>query len=37
MFGDWGAHIIDFVHDHLKLGLPTRITPLALADYNQIS
>jgi predicted dehydrogenase len=35
MFGDWGAHIIDFVHDHLKLGLPTRITPLALADYNQ--
>ncbi|MCF7789305.1 MAG: Gfo/Idh/MocA family oxidoreductase [Prosthecobacter sp.] len=37
MFGDWGAHIIDFVHDHLKLGLPTRITPLALEDYNQIS
>lgn len=37
MFGDWGAHIIDFAHDHLKLGLPTRITPLALADYNQIS
>jgi predicted dehydrogenase len=37
MFGDWGAHIIDFVHDHLKLGLPTRITPLALADYNQVS
>ena len=37
MFGDWGAHIIDFVHHHLKLGLPTRITPLALADYNQIS
>jgi predicted dehydrogenase len=35
MFGDWGAHIIDFAHDHLKLGLPTRITPLALADYNQ--
>ena len=37
MFGDWGAHIIDFVHHHLKLGLPTRITPLALADYNQIA
>ncbi len=37
MFGDWGAHIIDFAHDHLKLGLPTQITPIALADYNQIS
>ena len=37
MFGDWGAHIIDFAHHHLKLGLPTRITPLALADYNQVS
>jgi predicted dehydrogenase len=37
MFGDWGAHIIDFVHQHLKLGLPTRITPVALADHNQVS
>ena len=37
MFGDWGAHIIDFVHEHLKLGLPTKITPVALADHNQIS
>lgn len=37
MFGDWGAHIIDFVHHHLKLGLPTRITPLKLEDYNQVS
>lgn len=37
MFGDWGAHIIDFAHDHLKLGLPTRITPVALADYNRVS
>ncbi|MES2594896.1 MAG: Gfo/Idh/MocA family oxidoreductase [Verrucomicrobiota bacterium] len=37
MFGDWGAHIIDFAHHHLKLGLPTRITPLALGDYNQIA
>jgi predicted dehydrogenase len=37
MFGDWGAHIIDFAHHHLKLGLPTRITPVALADYNQVS
>jgi predicted dehydrogenase len=37
MFGDWGAHIIDFAHHHLKLGLPTKITPIALADYNQVS
>lgn len=37
MFGDWGAHIIDFAHHHLKLGLPTKITPVALADHNQIS
>lgn len=37
MFGDWGAHIIDFAHHNLKLGLPTKITPIALADYNQIS
>jgi predicted dehydrogenase len=37
MFGDWGAHIIDFAHHHLKLGMPIRITPLALADYNQVS
>ncbi len=37
MFGDWGAHIIDFAHDNLKLGLPTKISPVALADYNQVS
>lgn len=36
MFGDWGCHIIDFVHDHLNLGLPTEINPLRLDDYNQV-
>ncbi|GAB5561249.1 MAG: Gfo/Idh/MocA family oxidoreductase [Synoicihabitans sp.] len=37
MFGDWGCHIIDFIHHYLELGLPTRITPVHLADHNQIS
>ena len=37
MFGDWGCHIIDFIHHYLKLGFPTKISPKALADYNQIS
>ena len=37
MLGDWGCHIIDFVHHYLKLGLPTKITPIELADYNRVS
>ena len=37
MFGDWGCHIIDFLHNYLKLGYPTEINPTALADHNQIS
>ncbi len=36
MFGDWGCHIIDYVHDYLKLGLPTAITPLRLDDHNKV-
>ncbi len=36
MFGDWGCHIIDFVHHYLKLGLPTNITPVRLDDHNQV-
>jgi hypothetical protein len=36
MFGDWGTHVIDLVHDHLTLGLATRTTPLALTDYIRI-
>lgn len=37
MFGDWGCHIIDFIHHYLELGFPTKISPKALADYNQVS
>jgi len=37
MFGDWGCHIIDFLHHYLKLGFPTEISPTALADHNQVS
>lgn len=36
MFGDWGCHIIDFVHHYLKLGLPSEITPVRLDDYNKV-
>lgn len=37
MFGDWGCHIIDFIHHYLDLGFPTKISPKELADYNKIS
>lgn len=36
MLGDWGAHIIDFAHDYLKLGLPTKVEALQLDDHNQV-
>ena len=36
MLGDWGAHIIDFAHDFLKLGQPTRINPLRMDDRNDV-
>jgi len=36
MLGDWGAHIIDFAHNYLRLGLPTEVEPLRLDDYNQV-
>ncbi|HHU25876.1 MAG TPA: Gfo/Idh/MocA family oxidoreductase [Bacteroidales bacterium] len=32
--GDWGAHIIDTVHEFLDLGLPEEVTPLRLKDHN---
>ncbi|MDR0421951.1 MAG: Gfo/Idh/MocA family oxidoreductase [Proteiniphilum sp.] len=32
--GDWGAHIIDTVHEFLDLGLPEEVTPLMLKDHN---
>ncbi len=36
MLGDWGAHIIDFVHDFLKLGQPEKIKPLLMDDANNV-
>ena len=36
MLGDWGAHIIDFAHDYLKLGLPTTIRALEMKDHNTV-
>lgn len=36
MLGDWGAHIIDFAHDWLKLGLPTHIKALEMTDHNEV-
>ena len=27
--GDWGAHLIDTIHEFLNLGLPTRLLPLS--------
>lgn len=36
MLGDWGAHIIDFVHDFLHLGQPTKLTPHLMDDHNEV-
>ncbi len=36
IFGDWGAHILDFPHDYLKLGLPTRVDALEMKDHGQL-
>ncbi len=32
--GDWGAHIIDTVHEFLDLGMPTEINPILLEGHN---
>ncbi|MDR0538144.1 MAG: Gfo/Idh/MocA family oxidoreductase [Tannerellaceae bacterium] len=32
--GDWGAHILDTVHEFLDLGLPYEINPTYLKDHN---
>jgi hypothetical protein len=32
--GDWGAHIIDTIHEFLELGLPYEINPLMLKEHN---
>lgn len=33
--GDWGAHILDTVHEFLELGLPYEINPLKLTGHNE--
>lgn len=33
--GDWGAHILDTIHEFLDLGLPTEINPTYLKDHNR--
>jgi predicted dehydrogenase len=32
--GDWGAHLLDTVHQFLDLGLPYEINPVYLKDHN---
>lgn len=32
--GDWGAHILDTVHEFLELGLPYEINPIKLTGHN---
>lgn len=33
--GDWGAHILDTIHEFLELGLPTEVNPLYLKGHNR--
>ncbi len=33
--GDWGAHILDTVHEFLELGLPCEVNPLYLKGHNR--
>jgi len=33
--GDWGAHLIDTVHEFLELGLPYEINPTMLKEHNE--
>ena len=32
--GDWGAHILDTVHEFLELGLPYEVEPIKLEGWN---
>ncbi|MDR1813440.1 MAG: Gfo/Idh/MocA family oxidoreductase [Tannerella sp.] len=32
--GDWGAHILDTIHQFLELGLPYEVNPLMLKEHN---
>lgn len=34
VLGDWGAHIIDTVHEFLDLGMPESINPVKLEGHN---
>ena len=34
VLGDWGAHILDTVHEFLELGLPTEVNPTYLKGHN---
>ena len=34
--GDWGAHIIDTIHEFLELGLPSEVNPVMLAGHNPL-
>ena len=34
VLGDWGAHILDTIHQFLDLGLPSDIIPLYLKGHN---
>ena len=36
MLGDWGAHIIDFAHEFLQLGLPTQLKAHKMEDHNGV-
>jgi len=36
LLGDWGAHIINFAHDWLQLGFPTRIEVIKQSEHNGI-
>ena len=36
LVGDWGAHIINFAHDWLELGFPTRIEVIEQSHHNGI-
>ena len=32
--GDWGAHILDTVHEFLELGLPYEVNPIKMEGHN---
>ncbi len=34
--GDWGAHIIDTVHEFLDLGLPYEVDPVRIVGHNPL-